>query len=434
MFLTLLSILGSSHASESVAILDTQNTGKMANVEFLLNSTFRKSSLTFFEGTHFTTITKENMIENFKDGDNLSCLEDTNCYIQVGQAIGADYVIVSEFLKINDATFIVTEAYHTYSWSLICSENFIISENNYPNLTSDSFMADHFTKIFSSIKQFSIESNNIGYSSADESVTYLLEKYDNFELRKNDILTQKQSFEEKLEELKNIEKQQNAIQKQLKLEEEEREKEFKVLEEQIDKVAKKVWNDVFFSNLRLENSEFSNKMIQEFISDFYGVPMILESTKSPVDYSSIHIPNEVRFAALQLNGSKKVCFFELQQNEEMPNWIEFPSKNPKECIPTARELKIAKLSRYFTTNDLDEARSLMENREQFSFQRNKELKAFKLSRQQKIVLWTSLAYLATTTVIISADNRIRENNVDIHSFLPLCWSTSDGDNYRYECL
>ena len=104
MFLTLLSILGSSQASENVAILDTQNAGRMADVEFLLNSTFRKSSLTFFEGTHFETITKENMIENFKDDDNLSCLEGTNCYIQVGQAIGADYVIFSEFSKINDET------------------------------------------------------------------------------------------------------------------------------------------------------------------------------------------------------------------------------------------------------------------------------------------------------------------------------------------
>ena len=433
MFL-ILSLLGLSNASESIAILDTQSAEEMENVEFLLNSTFRKSSLTFFKDTHFTTITKENMLENLEDGTDLSCLKGTSCYIEIGQAIGADYIIFNEFSEINDKTFVVTEAYHTYSWSLICSESFLIDNVGYANLSSDSFMADHFNKIFSSIEQFSIESDNVLYSLSDESEMYLIEKYDNFELKKNNIIMEKQSFEEKLERLKKIEEQQSTIQKQLKLQEKEREKKFKELEKQIDKVAKKAWLDEFFSNFRLENSEFSNKMMREFISEFYGVSMVLESSESSVDYSKIHIPNEVRLAAIQLNGSKKICFFQPYQDEGMPSWTEFPSKKTKECVPTTKELRIAQLSAHFTYDDYAKAMSLIESREQFSFQKNKELKAFKLSRQQKIVLWISLANLATATIVTSANNRMSENNVEFHSFFPLCWSSFKNDVGHYECL
>ena len=433
MFL-ILSLLGLSHASESIAILDTQTIDEMRNVEFLLNSTFRKSSLTFFKDTDFTTITKENMVENLEDGNDLSCLEDASCYIEVGQAIGADYIIFNEFSKIDDKTFIVTEAYHTYSWSLICSESFPINEISYTSLSSDSFVADHFSKIFSSIEKFSMESDSINYSRSADSEMYLLEKYHNFELKKNDIITGKQAFEEKRERLKKIEEQQNIIQKQLKLQEKEREKKFKELEEQIDEIASKVWNDKFFSDIRLENTEFSNRMIREFISEFYAVDMVLKSPESPVDYSKIHIPNEVRLAALQLNGSKKICFFEPYQDEGKPNWTEFPTKKAKECVPTTKELRIAQLSVHFTSDEYTNAKSLIEKKEQFSFQRREKLNSFKLTKQQKTVVWLSLAYLATTTIVISADNRISENNVEFHSFLPLCWSSFKNDVGHYECL
>ena len=56
---------------------------------------------------------------------------------------------------------------------------------------------------------------------------------------------------------------------------------------------------------------------------------------------------------------------------------------------------------------------------------------------QKLLLVTTAIAAATTVVVISflkADNRMDKNNVEFHSFLPICWSSVKGDVHRYECL
>jgi hypothetical protein len=307
-------ILGLAHADESIAILNTQDSGEMANVEYLLNSTFRKSSLVFFDDTHFSTITKENMLQNIEDQDNLSCLGEAQCYVQVGQAIGADYIIFNEFSKIENEIYILTESYHTYSWTLISSENFQINEADYTKLSSDSFMADHFIKTFSAISEFS--------------------------MNYNDVLDRK--------------------------DERKRQEKVKEMKKEIDTLVGQIWEDEVFSNIRHEKSEYSRIMLTDFIRHFYGVQIIIPIPGSHIDYSTSYTPDEVRLAALQLVGTKKVCFFEPHWSEEGSKWIEFPSKKTKECVPSRLELRIGMLSPWFTSED----RTSFDEKNQSSYAKN----------------------------------------------------------------
>jgi hypothetical protein len=428
-------ILGLAHADESIAILNTQDDGEMANVEYLLNSTFRKSSLVFFDDTHFSTITKENMLQNIEDQDNLSCLGEAQCYVQVGQAIGADYIIFNEFSKIENEIYILTESYHTYSWTLISSENFQINEADYTKLSSDSFMADHFIKTFSAISEFSMNYNDVLDRKDGLNEPYLLAKYESFEIRKKEIIKQNKNFEEKLKDLKELEAQRLIVDKKLKETERKRQEKVKERKKEIDTLVGQIWEDEVFSNIRREKSEYSRMMLTEFIRHFYGVQIIIPIPGSHIDYSTSYTPDEVRLAALQLLGTKKVCFFDPNESNES-KWMVYPSKKEKSCIPTMGDIRIANLSHYFTPQDWSEAVDAIKKQEaeNNSFKWENRNYFENLTKQHKIKLVVVATSLVLFSTLMLADEYAKDNDIQIHSFRPVCWSKTDGDNYRYECL